>query len=110
MTQDRRTLHRRTIRSVRRNDHLTRGWTRNAGGPSCGSRRAGQFAGMVNLLGRAPADELLEAADVSLHWYNKSIRSRRKVGHLNIQSADRQQLQKRLVELESALYPDGEPL
>ncbi|GIR69190.1 MAG: hypothetical protein CM15mP74_04410 [Halieaceae bacterium] len=62
---------------------------------------------MVNLLGRAPADELLEAADVSLHWYNKSIRSRRKVGHLNIQSADRQQLQKRLVELESALYPDG---
>ena len=75
-----------------------------------GATTPGQFAGMVNLLGRAPADELLEAADVSLHWYNKSIRSRRKVGHLNIQSADRQQLQKRLVELESALYPDGEPL
>ena len=75
-----------------------------------GDTDPGQFAGMVNLLGRAPADELLQAADVSLHWYNKSIRRRRKVGHLNIQSADRQHLQKRLVELESALYPEGEPL
>ncbi len=68
------------------------------------------FAGMVNLLGRAAHDDLLRAADVNLHWYGKSIRGRRKVGHLNIQAKDRLALQQRLSAIEAALYPEGEPL
>lgn len=71
--------------------------------PSC-------YAGMLNLLGRTPDTALLQADDVSLHWYTKSVRSRRKVGHLNVQAPDREQLKKRLSELEAALYPEGEPL
>jgi hypothetical protein len=32
------------------------------------------------------------------------------VGHINVQAQDRTTLQKRLAELEAALYPEGEPL
>ena len=68
------------------------------------------YSGMVNLLGREPDAALLQAEDVNLHWYTKSVRSRRKVGHINVQAADRSHLQQRLTELEEALYPAGEPL
>ena len=68
------------------------------------------YAGMLNLLGRTPDTALLQSNDVSLHWYTKSLRRRRKVGHLNVQATDREQLKKRLSELEAALYPEGEPL
>ena len=75
-----------------------------------GTTQLADYAGMVNLLGRSADHALLNAGDVSLHWYSKSIRSRRKVGHLNVQAKDREQLQQRLAELETALYPDNEPL
>lgn len=75
-----------------------------------GATHPPHYAGMLNLLGRSPSPELLQADDISLHWYTKSVRSRRKVGHLNLQSRDRSQLQKRLSELEAALYPEGEAL
>jgi 5-(carboxyamino)imidazole ribonucleotide synthase len=75
-----------------------------------GATHPPHYAGMLNLLGRVPSPELLQADEISLHWYTKSVRSRRKVGHLNLQSRDRSQLQKRLSELEAALYPEGEAL
>jgi len=75
-----------------------------------GATHPPHYAGMLNLLGRSPSPEQLQADDISLHWYTKSVRSRRKVGHLNLQSRDRSQLQKRLSELEAALYPEGEAL
>lgn len=75
-----------------------------------GNTRPMGYAGMVNLLGREPDAALLQAEDVNLHWYTKSVRSRRKVGHINVQAQNRAQLQKRLAELEAALYPQGEPL
>ena len=68
------------------------------------------YAGMVNLLGRSADHALISADDISLHWYTKSIRSRRKVGHLNVQASERQQLQRRLSEIEAALYSDDAPL
>lgn len=67
-------------------------------------------AGMVNLLGREPPVDLLQARDTSLHWYTKSVRSRRKVGHINVQADDAISLKRRLAEIESALYPEGEAL
>ena len=69
-----------------------------------------EYAGMINLLGREADDALLQAGDTALHWYDKSIRGRRKVGHLNLQSPQREQLRQRLNALEAALYPDGAPL
>jgi 5-(carboxyamino)imidazole ribonucleotide synthase len=75
-----------------------------------GETQPAHFAGMLNLLGRSPAPHLLQANDVSLHWYTKSIRQRRKVGHINLQAADRVTLEQRLAALEAELYPQGEPL
>ena len=65
---------------------------------------------MINLLGRGADAALLQASDTALHWYDKSIRGRRKVGHINLQSPEREQLQQRLSALEAALYPAGAPL
>ena len=75
-----------------------------------GNTRPALYAGMVNLLGREPDATLTQAEDVNLHWYTKSVRSRRKVGHVNVQAKDRARLQQRLAELEAALYPEGESL
>ena len=75
-----------------------------------GNTRPALYSGMVNLLGREPDAALLQAEDVNLHWYTKSVRSRRKVGHINVQARDRAHLQQRLAELEDSLYPAGEPL
>jgi 5-(carboxyamino)imidazole ribonucleotide synthase len=68
------------------------------------------YAGMINLLGRGADAALLQEGDTALHWYDKSIRGRRKVGHINLQSQERTQLQQRLSALEAALYPEGAPL
>jgi len=75
-----------------------------------GATQPALFAGMLNLLGRSPAPHLIQEKDVSLHWYAKSIRRRRKVGHLNLQAVDRVTLQQRLAALEAELYPEGEAL
>ena len=75
-----------------------------------GNTRPALYSGMVNLLGREPGAALLQAEDVNLHWYTKSVRSRRKVGHINVQAKDRARLQQRLAELEAVLYPEGGPL
>jgi len=75
-----------------------------------GATQPALFAGMLNLLGRSPAPHLIQEKDVSLHWYAKSIRRRRKVGHLNLQATDRVTLQQRLAALEAELYPKSEPL
>jgi len=79
-------------------------------GVAPGATHPAHFAGMLNLLGRSPSPRLLQADDISLHWYTKSIRPRRKVGHLNLQATDRSRLQQRLSALEAELYPEGEPL
>lgn len=103
--------------------HNSGHWTQDAGvtsqfanhvraiaGQTPGHTHPSQVAGMVNLLGRSPDPALLQAPDVSLHWYTKTVRGRRKVGHLNLQADTRQELQRRLHELEHALYPDNAPL
>ena len=103
--------------------HNSGHWTQDAGvtsqfanhlraitGQTPGHTLPGQVAGMLNLLGRNPDPALLAAPDISLHWYTKTIRGRRKVGHLNVQADNREHLRQRLNELERALYPDNAPL
>ena len=53
---------------------------------------------------------LTERGVVGGRHHERRERRRRKVGHLNVQATDREQLKKRLSELEAALYPEGEPL
>ncbi|ADN76288.1 phosphoribosylaminoimidazole carboxylase, ATPase subunit [Ferrimonas balearica DSM 9799] len=61
-------------------------------------------AAMVNLLGVEPPNPVI-CPDAKLHWYNKSVRPGRKVGHLNLTHADPQQLSRQVSELVAILYP-----
>jgi 5-(carboxyamino)imidazole ribonucleotide synthase len=72
-------------------------------GQPLGSTETTPFFGMVNILGPlgktgaidAPKD--CEASGVSLHWYNKAeSRPRRKLGHINIHAATREELKARM--------------
>ena len=46
----------------------------------------------------------IHKGNVQLHEYNKELRPNRKVGHINVWSIDRSQLEQQLLELESSLY------
>ncbi|MGI1678615.1 MAG: 5-(carboxyamino)imidazole ribonucleotide synthase [Cellvibrionaceae bacterium] len=49
-------------------------------------------AGMINLIGtQKPSLDVL-SANSKLHWYNKSVRPGRKLGHVNFQESDMDQL------------------
>ncbi len=62
-------------------------------------------AAMLNLLGQLPPDHLAGSGEIQLHLYNKQLKPRRKIGHLNLQDPDPQRLQQRLATLEAAVYP-----
>ena len=47
---------------------------------------------MVNLIGHALTDDLLKAQELDVHWYGKSVRPGRKLGHVNIGATDSQSL------------------
>ncbi|MDG2460573.1 MAG: 5-(carboxyamino)imidazole ribonucleotide synthase [Luminiphilus sp.] len=75
-----------------------------------GATQPARHSGMINLLGTEPPADLLQTRDTNLHWYNKSVRNRRKVGHINVQADDRARLKQRLTEIEAVLYPSDEAL
>lgn len=56
---------------------------------------------MINLIGTAVNIEWLGLPLIHLHWYDKEVRDGRKVGHLNINDPDNNQLNKTL----NALIP-----
>jgi len=39
---------------------------------------------MINLLGCAAPDELIAQPHAHLHWYDKTLRQGRKMGHVNL--------------------------
>jgi 5-(carboxyamino)imidazole ribonucleotide synthase len=59
---------------------------------------------MINLLGIAPVTKWLDDPLVHLHWYDKTVQSGRKVGHLNL-TASQPDLIAALQRL-SGLFPD----
>ena len=65
---------------------------------------------MINVLGQAqiPAD-VLKTADVTSHWYGKSVKPGRKMGHINVSGESLQQLGSRLAELTSCLPEQDYP-
>lgn len=69
-----------------------------------GPTSAPQPSAMVNLLGVEPPNPVI-CPDAKLHWYNKSVRPGRKVGHLNLTHSDPSQLHRQVEELVAVLYP-----
>ncbi|MCW8856806.1 MAG: ATP-grasp domain-containing protein, partial [Kangiella sp.] len=54
------------------------------------------FSAMINLLGQAPADKQLLDKELQIHWYNKSIKPNRKVGHININDQEASKVESKL--------------
>ncbi len=101
--------------------HNSGHWTQGAGvcsqfenhlraicGMGLGNTQPLQNAGMLNLLGVMPPANIAFSGELQLHVYNKHIRPRRKVGHLNLQDQDAIRLRQRLDALEDCVYSDTE--
>jgi len=66
---------------------------------------------MVNIIGEdTVSNEVLAIPSLTIHWYNKSKRIGRKMGHINVSGANEQQLVERLIALANVLskkaFPD----
>jgi 5-(carboxyamino)imidazole ribonucleotide synthase len=61
-------------------------------------------AAMLNLLGIQANTEHLPPTQTTLHWYGKTCKPGRKVGHINIQDNDANTVDDILQSLENALY------
>ncbi len=69
-----------------------------------GGMQSTQISAMVNIIGcgRLPK-EVLAAPGCHLHWYGKSVREKRKMGHINVVADSYQQLGERLTNLYALL-------
>ncbi|MBY6185695.1 5-(carboxyamino)imidazole ribonucleotide synthase [Marinobacter hydrocarbonoclasticus] len=59
---------------------------------------------MVNLLGVEPPSPTIRP-EGKLHWYNKTVRPGRKVGHINLTDQDATVVKRQVEELVAVLYP-----
>jgi 5-(carboxyamino)imidazole ribonucleotide synthase len=61
---------------------------------------------MINLVGAAPpAHDILALPDAHYHWYGKSPRPGRKLGHITVCAADHSTLAARVAAIRAALGP-----
>lgn len=62
---------------------------------------------MINILGEDSVEnDILAIAGVAVHWYGKSKRPGRKMGHINVSANTQEQLQQKLVAV-AALLPES---
>lgn len=61
---------------------------------------------MINLLGVEPVVSLISKPNLHLHAYNKSVRPRRKVGHINMTFTDTVDM-KQVNQLVDVIYPES---
>ena len=76
-------------------------------GTPFGSTEPKAVYGMVNILGHYQPlqhQNVLEELNCDLHWYEKTPKPRRKMGHINIQRPDYKSLEADLLKLESSVY------
>lgn len=75
-----------------------------------GSTELVRPSAMINILGadRVP-DSIFEIPSVSMHWYGKSKRPGRKMGHINVCGSNRSELIARLQQLAEILPADDFP-
>ncbi|NMP17858.1 5-(carboxyamino)imidazole ribonucleotide synthase [Thalassotalea sp. Y01] len=63
---------------------------------------------MINILGEdSVPEQVLSIPGVAMHWYNKSKRAGRKMGHINVCANSEQQLAEKLQLLASILEPNA---
>ena len=70
-----------------------------------GDTRTCLHSAMLNLIGVEADLPATLTAHTSLHWYNKTFRSGRKLGHINLQHQERTQVLESLRQLEQRYYP-----
>jgi 5-(carboxyamino)imidazole ribonucleotide synthase len=77
---------------------------RAVAGLPLGNTELKHVTAMINVLGQAaiPTD-VLKTADVTSHWYGKSVKPGRKMGHINVSATNLQQLGERLAALSDVL-------
>lgn len=64
-------------------------------------------AAMVNLLGVQPEITNVLASHRHFHWYGKEVRAGRKVGHINVQADNHEQLCREVNALLAEIYPNA---
>lgn len=80
---------------------------RAVAGLPLGDTTAKHLVAMVNYVGEAkPSDKLHAIKDTHLHWYDKEVRAKRKMGHINIVADNEAQLQSTISEVH-ALLPES---
>ena len=73
-------------------------------GASLGDTTAKMASGMVNLLGVDAFPEVLLTENDRVHWYKKSVRPRRKMGHVNLVDENESALKSRQTEMIEKIY------
>jgi len=76
-------------------------------GLALGSTRCHGVAAMYNLIGNAQAPIEALSGDSSLHWYGKSVRAGRKLGHVNFIADDYASLSDQLDSFQQHTHPDN---
>ncbi|WP_372761159.1 5-(carboxyamino)imidazole ribonucleotide synthase [Pseudoalteromonas sp.] len=81
---------------------------RAVAGLPLGNSELKHVTAMINVLGQANIPtEVLATTDVTSHWYGKSVKPGRKMGHINVSADNLAQLGARLAEL-SKLLPEAD--
>lgn len=66
---------------------------RAVAGLPLGSTNTTAYVTMINYVGEAkPSNEVITLDDVHLHWYDKEVRAKRKMGHINVVAHSRETL------------------
>ncbi|MDB2356325.1 ATP-grasp domain-containing protein, partial [Pseudoalteromonas sp.] len=83
---------------------------RAVAGLPLGNTKLKQISAMINVLGQSsiPAS-VLNIADVTSHWYGKTAKPGRKMGHINVSASSLHELGERLAELAEILPESDYP-
>lgn len=80
---------------------------RAVAGLPLGETKAQNLVAMINYVGEPkPTNELLSLPNAHLHWYDKSVRAKRKMGHINL-VAESEVEQQQLMKQVHALLPES---
>ena len=83
---------------------------RAVSGLPLGSTQLQRVTAMVNVLGQAAIpQQVLSIAEVTSHWYGKTAKPGRKMGHINVSAANLHELGERLAQLSEYLPEEDYP-
>ncbi|MBB1481678.1 5-(carboxyamino)imidazole ribonucleotide synthase [Pseudoalteromonas sp. SG41-2] len=83
---------------------------RAVAGLPLGSTQLQRVTAMVNVLGQAAIpQQVLSIAEVTSHWYGKTAKPGRKMGHINVSAANLHELGERLAQLSEYLPEEDYP-